>query len=134
MIVLQVEKLSKSYGDKDLFLDISFGMTNGQKIGLIAANGTGKTTLLKIMANEDFSDTGSVILRNDIRLGFLSQNPDICPDKTVFSSIFESDSPVTRAINAYNEALQFITENKTDISTGNQRLEEATAMMDQAQA
>ena len=72
---LQIDKLTKSFGDLVLFEDITFGIAQGQKVGLIAKNGTGKTTLLNIIAGKEDYDSGSVVFRNDLRVGYLEQTP-----------------------------------------------------------
>ena len=72
---LQVDGLTKSFGDLMLFEDITFGVAQGQKIGLIAKNGSGKTTLLNIIAGKEDYDSGSVVFRNDLRVGYLEQSP-----------------------------------------------------------
>ena len=66
---LQIDKLTKSFGDLVLFEDITFGIAQGQKVGLIAKNGTGKTTLLNIIAGKEDYDSGAVVVRNDLRVG-----------------------------------------------------------------
>ena len=66
---LQIDKLTKSFGDLVLFEDITFGIAQGQKVGLIAKNGTGKTTLLNIIAGKEDYDSGAVVFRNDLRVG-----------------------------------------------------------------
>ena len=81
--LLQIENLTKSYGDRLLFGDITFGINEGDKIGIIAKNGTGKTTLLKIICDKEPHDSGNITFRNDIKVGFLEQIPDLNPDHTV---------------------------------------------------
>lgn len=73
---LQIEALTKSYGDRMLFADITFGIDEGDKIGLIAKNGTGKSTLLKIIASKEDADSGKITFRNDLRVAYLDQIPD----------------------------------------------------------
>ena len=73
---LQVENLTKSYGDLTLFEEISFGVGQGQKIALIAKNGTGKTTLLNIISGLDSQDSGEISFRSDLKIAYLEQNPD----------------------------------------------------------
>eukprot|EP01029_Cantina_marsupialis_P000910 TRINITY_DN1071_c0_g1_i3.p1 TRINITY_DN1071_c0_g1~~TRINITY_DN1071_c0_g1_i3.p1 ORF type:complete len:622 (+),score=46.33 TRINITY_DN1071_c0_g1_i3:2072-3937(+) len=102
---LQVENLSKSYGDLTLFEGISFGVGQGQKIALIAKNGTGKTSLLNIIAGVDSQDTGDVIFRNDIKLAYLQQNPDLDNSNTVLNEVFNSDDPVLSVIRDYEKAI-----------------------------
>ena len=82
---LQIEKLTKSFGDRILFADMTLGIYQGDKIGLIAANGAGKTTLLNIIAGKDDYDSGTVVFRNDLRVGYLSQLPPFDPEETALS-------------------------------------------------
>jgi ABC transport system ATP-binding/permease protein len=105
MNLLSVEGLSKSYGEKKLFEGISFGIEQGQKIALIARNGTGKSTLMKILAGQDVPDNGKVTLRRDVRLAYLDQNPFFSPESTVFESAFHSDLPVLRIVREYERCL-----------------------------
>lgn len=81
--LLQIEKLTKSYGDRLLFGDITFGVNEGDKIGIIAKNGTGKSTLLKIICNKEIYDDGKITFKNDIKVGFLEQIPDMDPTLSV---------------------------------------------------
>lgn len=81
--LLQIEKLTKSYGDRLLFGDITFGINEGDKIGIIAKNGTGKSTLLKIICNKEIYDDGKITFKNDIKVGFLEQIPDMNPTLSV---------------------------------------------------
>ena len=73
---LQVDNLTKSYGDRLLFESVTFGVNEGDKIGIVAKNGTGKSTLLRLLADRESPDSGSVIFRNGLRVGFLDQNPE----------------------------------------------------------
>ncbi len=85
--VLQVENLTKTVGDgRALFRDVSFGLEEGEKVGLIAKNGTGKSTLLEILAGRISADSGTVVPRRDLRVGYLPQTPDIPDDVTVFEA------------------------------------------------
>ena len=103
--ILQVEKLSKRFGEHLLFEDISFGIGMYQKTALIAKNGKGKSTLLKIIAGEESPDTGTVIFRNGITLGYLAQDPELNPENHVFEEVFNADTPVLRLIKAYEKAV-----------------------------
>ncbi len=87
--LLSVENLTKSYGDRMLFADISFGIDEGDKVGVVARNGTGKTTLLRIIAGDESADSGSVVRRNGLRIGYLPQEPVFAPGATVRSAAME---------------------------------------------
>lgn len=102
---LQVNNLSKRFGERILFDNISFGIGKGQKVALIAGNGMGKSTLLRIIAGKESSDTGSVIFRNGISVGILDQDPSLKSENTVFEEVFNSDSPVLSLIRLYEEAV-----------------------------
>ena len=102
---LQVDNLSKRFGEQLLFENISFGIGKGQKVALIAKNGMGKSTLLRIIAGKDTSESGTVIFRNDITVGILDQDPALDPENSVFEEVFHSDSPVLKLIKAYEEAV-----------------------------
>lgn len=105
MNYLQVENLSKSYGDRILFLNITFGLQQGQKTALVARNGAGKSTLMRILSGRDIADQGSVVFRKDIRVSWLDQEPPFDPAKTVLQTIFSGDDPRLKAISAYEQAL-----------------------------
>jgi len=103
---LSVENISKSYGERILFTDISFGINKDQKIAFIAKNGTGKTSLLNIITGVDTPDSGQIVSRNDIHIAFLSQDPDLSPDLTIEETIFASDNKILKVIQQYEKALQ----------------------------
>ena len=103
---LQVEGLSKSFGVDVLFEDLTFGVAEGEKIGLIAKNGTGKSTLLDILAGIASADSGTVIYRNNLRVGYLPQLPDLGGALTVLDACLHGDDPRSEAIHAYEEALR----------------------------
>ena len=86
---LQVENLSKRFGEQLLFENLSFGIGKNQKVALIAKNGMGKSTLLQIIAGKDSPESGSVIFRNDITIGYLEQTPDLNPENTIFEEVFK---------------------------------------------
>ena len=102
---LQVENLTKSYGDLVLFDNISFTIGEGQRIALIGRNGSGKTTLLNILAGKDTADSGTITPRRDLRIAYLEQNPEYAADLTVLEACFRSDNPALRAIAAYEQAV-----------------------------
>lgn len=106
MNYLSVENISKSYGVRTLFENISFGINEGQKIGFVAKNGTGKTSLLNIIAGKDVPDTGLVTYRKDLKVAFLSQEPELNPELTIEETIFSSDLPILKIIERYEKAIQ----------------------------
>ena len=102
---LQIDKLTKSFGDLVLFEDITFGVAQGQKIGLIAKNGTGKTTLLNIIGGKEDYDSGEVVFRKDLRVGYLEQSPSYPEELTVLQACFHSKNETVRLIAEYEEAM-----------------------------
>ncbi len=102
---LQVDNLSKRFGEQLLFENITFGIGKGQKVALIAKNGMGKSTLLRIIAGKDSAETGTVIFRNDISIGILEQDPVLNPDNTVFEEVFNSESPILTLLKSYENAI-----------------------------
>lgn len=118
---LQVEGLTKSFGDLVLFENLTFGIFEGDRIGLIAKNGTGKTTLLNIITGKEDYDSGNVVYRRDLRIGYLPQDPHFPEDITVLEACFHSDSEVVGVISAYEEAL---------MSGDSGRIEELVEQMD----
>lgn len=104
--LLQIDTLSKSFGDLLLFRDISFGIAESDKIGLIAKNGDGKTTLLNILAGQEPYDSGRVAFRNDLRVAYLNQQPDFDKDLTVLEACFQSGSDVVKVIALYEKIME----------------------------
>ena len=102
---LQIDKLTKSFGDLVLFEDITFGIAQGQKVGLIAKNGTGKTSLLNIIAGKEDYDSGAVVFRNDLRVGYLEQMPHYPDGLTVLQACFYSPNETVRLIAEYEQAM-----------------------------
>ena len=97
---VDIQNLTKSFGAQVLFEDISFSITEGQKIGLIAKNGTGKSTLLSVITGKEGYDSGKIIFRNDLRIGYLEQTPHFNPDDSVLDACFNhegNDEKVLRA-------------------------------------
>lgn len=110
MNYLSVENLSKNYGDKNLFTSISFGIDQGQRVALVAKNGTGKSTLMRILAGKEQQDSGNVTFRKDVRIGFLEQDSQFDPGLTIVEAVLGSDDPAALALKSYVEA----THNATD--------------------
>ncbi|MEG0011011.1 MAG: ABC-F family ATP-binding cassette domain-containing protein [Muribaculaceae bacterium] len=102
---LQVENLTKSFGDKVLLDSITFGVFEGDKIGLIAKNGTGKTTLLRIIAGSESHDSGNVVFRNDLRIGYLEQLPNFDINLSVIETCLYSDDEASQILRRYEKAL-----------------------------
>jgi len=102
---LNVENISKSYGEVTLFEGVSFSIHKGQKIAFIAKNGTGKTSILKIISGEDTCDSGEITYRKNIAVSFLSQDPKFNDNLTIEESIFNSDNPILKVISNYEKAI-----------------------------
>lgn len=105
MNYLSVENVAKSFGERVLFENISFGINKDQKIGFVAKNGTGKTSLLHIIAGLDSPDNGQVISRKGITISFLQQEPDLDPSLSIEETIFASDNSTLKTIQDYEKAL-----------------------------
>ena len=123
--ILQVENLTKSFGDLVLFRDISFGLAEGQRIGLIAKNGSGKTTLLNILSGKEGYDEGKITYRRDVRVGYLEQSPVYPAELTVLEACFWQASPVTQLIKEYERCME---------TSGNPGLEELLVRMEHEKA
>jgi len=105
MNYLSVQDLGKSYGIQTLFKGLFFGIDQGQKVALVARNGTGKTTILRALAGIEPADTGEVVWRKGIKIAFLQQESDFGDATTVFEAIYESENPMLSAIQEYETAL-----------------------------
>ncbi|OLS36379.1 multidrug ABC transporter ATP-binding protein [Alkalihalophilus pseudofirmus] len=103
MSILQVEHLTKTYGDKTLFNDLSFTINQKERIGLIGINGTGKSTLLKVLAKIEGMDSGELIHANDFQIEYLPQQPELEAGLTVLEQIYYGDSPIMKTMRAYEE-------------------------------
>ncbi|MBU8891578.1 MAG: ABC-F family ATP-binding cassette domain-containing protein [Bacteroidales bacterium] len=103
---LQVENLRKSFGDLVLFEGITFGIDKGQKVALVAKNGTGKTSLLNIIAGTDTQDAGKITFRRDIKIGFLEQIQQLNSNNNIIDEVFHSSADVKNAILEYNVAIE----------------------------
>jgi len=123
--LLQIDSLTKSFGDLLLFSDISFGIAEGDKIGLIARNGSGKTTLLNIIAGRESYDDGRVVFRNDIRFACLEQSPQFAPEMTVLEACFNADNETVKLIARYEEIIS---------SADHEGLDEVLMQMDMQKA
>ena len=106
MNYLTVENISKSYGERTLFQELSFGINKDQKIAFVAKNGSGKTSILNIVAGEDDPDEGQVVKRKSITIGYLSQKDNLNPELTIEESIFATENKVLSIIHEYEKALK----------------------------
>ncbi len=102
---LQVEDISKSFGDLVLFQDLRFTVGKDQRVGLIARNGAGKTTLLNIITGSESKDSGSIVWQNDLQVGYLEQNPKLNPKRSIVQNVFASAGDKAKAIFSYQKAL-----------------------------
>jgi len=114
---LQVENLSKYWGESPLFDGISFSVSEGQKVAMIAKNGAGKSTLMDIIAGLETPDSGKSTLSNDISIGYLRQNPDLNPEDTVLEAAFNSSGELMQAVKNYENALESHDPNLLDSAT-----------------
>jgi ABC transport system ATP-binding/permease protein len=122
---LQVEDVSKSFGDLVLFEKIRFAIGKDQRVGLIARNGAGKTTLLKIIAGVESKDSGAIVWQKDLKVGYLDQNPVLDPNKTIIENVFSSEGDKAKAIFEYQKALS---------SSTKEGMQTALEMMDKTSA
>ncbi|MDL2296476.1 ABC-F family ATP-binding cassette domain-containing protein [Bacteroidales bacterium OttesenSCG-928-B11] len=132
MNYLSIEKLTKSYGEKLLFDQITFGIEKGQKTALIAKNGTGKSTLLNIIAGLEDPDGGVVVARNDITISYLPQIDNFSEDYSVIDTIFASQLPAIQAIKEYETCLMLM--GKATTPALSQRMEKAIETIDRLNA
>ncbi|MAX69309.1 MAG: ABC transporter [Flavobacteriales bacterium] len=132
MNLISVEELSKDYGERVLFENLSFGLSRGDKMALIANNGTGKSSLLKIITGKDVFSAGKVTFRKGIEVGYLSQNSDFDESLTIQQLVDSAQSRVSKIIAEYEKA---VVNQTNDFSEKNQNtVEELTLLMDQYSA
>lgn len=120
MNYLSVENISKSFGDRTIFKDLTFGIDLGQKAAIVAKNGSGKSTLLRCLMQLDTVDSGRVVFRNEIKVSFMEQTEDFDPEKTVAEIIFEQATKEFEILREYNEA---------QLSHDEERINNALALM-----
>ena len=104
--ILQVENLTKSFGDLVLFENISFGLAEGQRVGLIAKNGSGKSTLLNILSGKEGYDEGKISFRRDLRVGYLEQSPSYPEELTVLEACFHHGNTTVDLIKDYERCME----------------------------
>lgn len=106
MNFLSVEQLTKSYGDRILFQDLTFGIDQGQKVAIVAKNGNGKSTLLRCLVGTEPYDEGRIVFRKDVRMAFMEQSEDLQATHTILEEVFSHDLPELKAVKAYNRAMR----------------------------
>ncbi|MGH4118597.1 ABC-F family ATP-binding cassette domain-containing protein [Clostridium sp.] len=116
MNLLTIEEVSKSYSERILINSASLGISDGDKIGLIGVNGTGKSTLLKIIAGLEVPDTGRILKGSMVNIEYLSQDPEFDPEATVMEQIFKSDTDVMKVIREYESTIEKLQETPEDES------------------
>ncbi|WP_144547329.1 ABC-F family ATP-binding cassette domain-containing protein [Bacillus sp. X1(2014)] len=114
MKMLTVENVSKTYGEKQLFNSISFTIGEKERVGLIGVNGTGKSSLLKIIAELDTPDEGKIMTSKDYSITFLNQQPDLDGDKTVLEQVFHGEAPILKLMRSYEKTLLELTNSPND--------------------
>lgn len=126
MNLITLENISKSYSEKILFNNINLGINSGDKIGIIGINGTGKSTLLKIISGISESDSGKIIKGNKVRVEYLSQNPDFKDEDTVLSQVFRGNSEEMKLLKEY----EYLLEKAQSEEGNNERLIEVQSKID----
>lgn len=129
MNLLSIENLAKSYGERVLFSNVTFGIDEGDKIGLIGVNGTGKSTFLKVIAGVDTADSGKITVGNSVQVEYLPQNPDFDDKATVLEQVFKGHSPVMQVLRDYEQALANVEQHPED-NAWQQRLIRLSQQMD----
>jgi ATP-binding cassette subfamily F protein uup len=133
MNLLSIENLSKTYGEKVLFGQVTFGVDDGDKIGLIGVNGTGKSTFLKVIAGVEQADSGKIMTGNSVQIEYLPQNPEFDAKATVLEQVFKGHSPVMQVLREYEQALSEAQQHPADI-VYQKRLIALTQQMDSQNA
>lgn len=103
---LKVEKLTRTYGEKVLLNEVDFSIMEGDRIGLIGVNGSGKTSLLNTLTGRDKAEKGSIQKPKDYRIGYLMQDPELDGEKTVFDAVFQGETPILKAVREYEKSLE----------------------------
>ncbi|MCC3381501.1 ABC-F family ATP-binding cassette domain-containing protein [Paenibacillus farraposensis] len=133
MNIMTVEHITKSYGEKILFKDASFGMDEREKIGVVGVNGTGKSTFLRVISGLEPPDDGNIAVNNDVRIQYLAQNPEFDPEMKVLQHIFNGNQPEMKAVREYMEIMELLEMNPGSGELQS-RLLKASQQMDTFQA
>lgn len=123
MKMITIENVTKTYGEKQLFQHITFTIAEKERVGLIGVNGTGKSSLLKIVAGLDGPDSGEIIMQKDYKIAFSAQNPSLDESLTVIDQVFMGDAPVFRVVKEYEKALLELEKHPHDSSVQEQLFE-----------
>ena len=129
MNLITLENISKNYSEKKLLNNISLGINDGEKIGVIGINGTGKSTLLKIVAEIEQPDSGNIIKRNNIRIEYLSQNPDFDFEATVLEQVFKGNSEEMKVLREYQQVLNKVSNGDSSYNDKLIKLQEKIDML-----
>jgi len=129
MKIISIENLTKTYGEKQLFQDISFTVAEKERVGLIGVNGTGKSSLLKIVAGVDLPDSGEIVLPKDYKIAYSSQTPSLDESLTVLDQVFAGDAPILQVVKEYERALLDLEANP-DLESAQERLFDIQRKMD----
>jgi ATP-binding cassette subfamily F protein uup len=129
MKMISIENVAKTYGEKELFHDLSFTITEKDRVGLIGVNGTGKSSLLKIVAGIDLPDSGEITKAKDYKISYLSQQPELNGELDVLQQVFQGDAPIFKQLREYEHALYLLNEHPNDNSV-QERLFEVQKKMD----
>jgi len=124
MNYLAIENLTKSFGEKLLFENISFGIESGQKIGLIAKNGAGKSSLIKILTGSEDADSGNVTKGNSVKISYLPQNPEMSDSQTILDYLFDSENELIRLIRDYEDITTGVISDKKKLNEVINRMDE----------
>lgn len=116
MKMISIENVSKTYGEKKLFNEINFTISEKERVGLIGINGTGKSSLLKIVAGIDFPDSGEIVAAKDYTISYLSQQPELDGELTVLEQVFAGDSPIFKILSQYELALENLNRDSSNLS------------------
>lgn len=113
--MISIENVSKTYGEKKLFNEISFTINEKERVGLIGVNGTGKSSLLKIVAGIDFPDSGEIVSAKDYSISYLSQQPELNGDLTVIEQVFKGESPIFKILRQYEHTLEELNRDSNNV-------------------
>ena len=129
MTIISVEAVSKQYGERPLFQDVTFGMLKGERLGVIGVNGSGKSSLLRIVAGVEPPDSGRVVSAGGVHIAYLPQSPELPPGQTVLEAVFAGDSPTVRLLRAYEQVSAALEQRPSDMELA-ERLHRLTEEMD----